>query len=176
MSCEDLRSWLDVPRALRAGPDWQASSEHAAECEECARLLSLENAFEDSLESLPAPLQVSGFVSTVMGRVREADRGPVEVAGPVEEVGEHPYLLWITAALGILLIAAGYVLGLVEEGLGTTMLARFSLNLGPGVFGGPSLPSAASLSQLVGLLVLCLGLLSLDPMRDAWEPAVIQRK
>ncbi len=174
MSCEDLRSWLEVPRALRVGPDWEASFEHAAECEECARLLSLENAFEDSLERLPAPLQVSGFVSTVMGRVREADRGPVEVAGPVEEVG--PYWLWITTALGILLIAAGYVLGLVEEGLGTTMLARLSLNLGPGIFGGPSLPSAASLSQLVGLLVLCLGLLSFEPMRDAWEPAVIQRK
>lgn len=63
-----------------------------------------------------------------------------------------------------------------EEGLGTTMLARLSLNLGPGVFSGPSLPSAASLSQLVGLLFLGLGLLSLDPTRDAWEPAVIQRK
>ena len=166
MDCEAFRSWLDVPRALRVGPDWEASSEHAAECEECARLLSLENAFEDSLESLPTPPEVSGFVATVMGRVREADRGPAEVAGPVEEVGKHPYFLWITAALGITLIAAGYVLGLVEEGPGT-MLARLSLNLGPGVFGGPSFPSAASLSQLVGLLVLCLGLLSLVPTRPS---------
>ena len=170
MSCEDFRSWLDVPRALRAGPDWEASSEHAAECDECARLLSQDNALEDSLESLPTPLQVPGFVSTVMGRVREADRSPVE------EAGEHAYRLWITTALGILLIAAGYVSGLVEEGLSTTMLARLSLNLGPGVFTGPSLPSAAFLSQLVGLLVLGLGLLSFDPMRGAPQPAVIQRK
>ena len=78
-------------------------------------------------------------------------------------------------AVGVLLIAAGYVLGLVEEGLDTTMLARLSPNLGPGVFGGPSIPSAAFLSQLVGLLVLCLGLLSFDRMRTAWQPAVIQR-
>jgi hypothetical protein len=167
---------LDAPRALRAGPDWEASSEHTTECDECARLLSLENAFEDSLESLPAPIQVSGFVSTVMGRVREADRGPAEMAGTVKKAGVHTYWLWITTALGILLIAAGHVLGLVEEGLSTAMLARLSLNLGLGVFGGPSLASAAYLSQLVGLLVLCLGLLSLDPMRHAWEPAVTQRK
>ncbi len=166
-SCEEFRSWLEVPRAFRVGPDWQAGTEHAVECEQCARLLSLEDAFEDSLESLPTPPEVSGFVSTVMRRVREADRGPVAVAGSVAEVGEHPYLLWITAALGIVLIAAGYVLGLVEEGLSTNLLTRLSMNLGPGLFGGPSLPSAAYLSQLVGLLVLCLGLFSLGSTRPS---------
>ena len=176
MECEELRSWLDVPRALRAGPDWDAGSEHAAECEDCARLLSLENAFEDGLESLPTPLEVPGFVSIVMGRIREADRGPVEVAGPVEQVAEPSSFTWITAILGAILIGVGYALGLAEAGLGATMLARLSLDLGFGAFGGPSPPPAASLSQLVGLLVLGLGLLSLDPMRDACEVRAIQRK